>query len=150
MASSSRLEDQDAPRLLFCLGCGENVKSHADNRRALQGSVEGERVVEAWRANLDTLQCEVEEEQLCVDSLLSKDVSKDKMCRRCFSAFDRYSKLRSSLLENLAKAVKSQVNLQAQEPAKKRPRLDKFLQYTSQSSISTVDSSGSPSVSVSI
>lgn len=132
---------------LLCLGCGEDIKDRRDDRRALQGSVEAERVVKAWRSMLEMLQCDAEE-RLCADSLISEDVSKEKMCRMCFSSFGRYFKLNSTLQEKLIKAVRSQVQNQAQESvSRKRPRLDKNVSYSHQAA-SLGESSQSPSVSV--
>ncbi len=33
---------------LLCLGCSEDLSDRSDDRRALQGSVESERVVKGW------------------------------------------------------------------------------------------------------
>ena len=123
----------------LCLGCGENLTDHSENRRSLQGS-EAERIVQTWRKMLEVLETDVEEEKLCIDTLLSGDVSKEKMCRKCFTGFDRYFKLHSSLQEKLLKAIKSQVHTEAQETvARKRRRLQASQDR---------ESSHSPSVSV--
>ena len=131
---------------LLCLGCGEDVMDRSDNRRALQGADE---VVRGWRAMLEVLQCEVEEERLCAESMIYEDVSKEKMCRSCFSGFSRYLKLQSSLQENLLQAVRSQAQSQA-HVSRKRPRLAKSASYSCQPSLadSVGESSQSPTVSV--
>ena len=42
---------------------------------------------------------------VCIDTLISDGVSKEKMCRKCFSGFDRYFKLHSTLQVKLLKAI---------------------------------------------
>lgn len=62
----------------------------------------------------------------------------EKMCRKCFNSFDRYSKLLTEIEENLRQSVRCQLAQEGQQPVHKRPRVAKSVSNTS------------PSVSVSL
>ena len=123
------MADQDSVMSILCLGCGEDIRSCKDDRRAL-GSAAGKRVVESWRAVLGNMDLELEDEKEYSQSLLVFDVKEEKMCMKCFSGFERYSTLLCTLQGNLTRSVKCQVHQEAQEPARKRTRVGEHLIYS--------------------
>ena len=138
---------------ILCLGCAQDISSRQDDRRAL-GSETAQEVIVAWRSMLTNLEWETEEEELCAESLSLMNVDNEKMCRKCFSGFERYCKLTTTLKSNLTRTVQSQhSHLEAQVPIRKRPRVVPALSTLSMASNPPVcekeGESSSPSVSVS-
>ena len=96
----------------LCLGCGEDLANRAADRRALQGPP-AEEVVDAWKDVFENVQVEVDkDERLCADTLL---VGPGKMCRKCFSGYERFSKLHKMLHENVARVTESQLSQEPQQ-----------------------------------
>lgn len=83
-----------------CVACGEDLSEKQSGRRALNsaGSV---RVVQVWRDLLKKLGEERREEELLEAGC------KIYMCRKCFSSYERYSKLGESIEEQLLSTLDS-------------------------------------------
>ena len=127
---------------LLCLGCGEDLGHRAADRRALQGPP-SEGVVDAWKAMFEnaTMQVEIDDDdRLCADTLLAGGEVPGKMCRKCYSGYERFSKLHKTLHDNVTRATESQMS-----PIK-RPRVEK--RDTSYTANLSSQSGDSPSVSV--
>ena len=95
---------------LLCLGCGEDLGHRAADRRALQGPP-SEGVVDAWKAMFEnaTMQVEIDDDnRLCADTLLAGGEVPGKMCRKCYSGYERFSKLYKTLHDNVTRAIESQ------------------------------------------
>ena len=79
------------------------------------------------------------------------NVDNEKMCRKCFSGFERHFKLVSILKNNLAKSVESQLCQEAQEPEpiikRRKIATDSAIQPL-QDDKDEDEASSSPSVSV--
>ncbi len=135
---------------ILCLGCAQDIAARKDDRRALQNE-SAKAVVDSWRSILANLDWDSEEKELCAESMAMMNVDNHKMCRNCFSGFERYYKLVSILKDNLAKSVESQLCREAQ-PKVKRPRIATIAASNfSQPPHDDKDGeSSSPSVSVSI
>lgn len=133
----------------LCLGCGEDLTNRASDRRALQGPP-AEEVVDAWKAVFENVQVDVdEEERLCVDTLLAGVEVPGKMCRKCFSGYERFAKLHKTLHDNVARAIESQLSQEPQLERRKRPRVEKRgTAYTASLPSQSEESTVSPSVSV--
>ena len=72
-----------------------------------------------------------------------------KMCRKCFSSYERFSKLHKTLHENVARAIESQLSQEAQQERRKKPRLEKRdAPYAANLPSQSGESGDSPSVSV--
>lgn len=98
---------------VYCFGCG--ITSRPADRRALD-TPGSEHVVEVWKAFAE------DEEEF--EELLSE--SSAKMCRKCFSAYDRYSKLHDTIKENFKRAaevLRRAPSSSGAQPLPKRPRL---------------------------
>ena len=111
---------------ILCLGCAQDISCRKDDRRALgSGSETTQEIIVAWRSMLSNLEWETEEEELCAESLSLMNVDSEKMCRKCFSGFERYCKLTTTLKSNLTKRVLSQQSHLVEEevPMRKRPRV---------------------------
>ena len=134
---------------LLCLGCGEDLALRAADRRALQGPP-AEGVVDAWKAVFENVQVDVDDDyKLCADTLLAGEGAPGKMCRKCFSGYERLSKLHKTLHDNVARAIESQLSQEAQVERRKRPRLEKKVaSYAANVPSQCGESSDSPSVSV--
>ena len=92
---------------LLCLGCGEDLALRAADRRALQGPSARE-VVDAWKAVFENVQVDVDEdERLCADTLLSGGEVPGKMCRKCFSGYERFPSSTTHYTKILAKPLKA-------------------------------------------
>ena len=131
MSESARTRD------FFCLGCGMDITSYQDDRRAL-GGARAKKVVEVWKNLTQNLIYESEEEADHAVALSEMATEEEKMCRKCFNSFDRYSKLLTEIEENLRQSVRCQLAQEGQQPVHKRPRVAKSVSNTS------------PSVSVSL
>ena len=134
---------------LLCLGCGEDLTSRAADRRALQGPP-AEGVVDAWKAIFENVQVDVDnDDRLCADTLLLGGEVPGKMCRKCFSGYERFSKLHKILHENISRAIESQLSQEPQQEGRKRPRVEKRdTLYTANLPSQSGGSRDSPSVSV--
>ena len=134
---------------LLCLGCGEDLGHRAADRRALQGPP-AEGVVDAWKAVFENVQVEIDDDdRLCVDTLLAGGEVPGKMCRKCFSGYERFSELHKTLHDNVTKAIESQMSQEAQQEQRKRPRVEKRdTSYAANLSSQCGESRDSPSVSV--
>jgi len=133
---------------LLCLGCGEDLGHRAADRRALQGPP-AEGVVDAWKAMFEnaTMQVEIDDDdRLCADTLLAGGEVPGKMCRKCYSGYERFSKLHKTLHDNVTRAIESQMSQEAQQEQIKRPRVEK--RDTSYTANLSSQSGDSPSVSV--
>lgn len=105
---------------IYCFGCG--ITSRPADRRALDAPG-SEHVVEVWKAF-------AEDEEDISDELLNESAA--KMCRKCFSAYERYSKLHDTIEQNFKIAAevlrRTPSSSRAQPlplplPLPKRPRL---------------------------
>ena len=134
---------------LLCLGCGKDLALRAADRRALQGPSARE-VVDAWKAVFENVQVDVDEdERLCADTLLSRGEVPGKMCRKCFSGYEMFSKLHNTLHENLSKVIESQQSQEAQQQLSERPRVEMGdTSYTANLPSHLEGSRDSPSVSL--
>ena len=74
----------------LCVGCGSDLTDRTSDRRSLQSN---EAVLSTWKAIII---------EVCGDRDYdcSAGIRNAKMCRKCFSAFQRYQSLRDSIKEN--------------------------------------------------
>ena len=133
-----------------CLGCGDELK--VKDRRVL-GSDSSKHVLQVWRSFFEE---KLEElgirEDVDTDSLVkgSGDEKKaGKVCRKCFSAFERYEKLRRSIEKSIEDVLEAMVpDLEVPSPKRQRegpPTSRPFFASSSQPG-----SSQSPNVMVSL
>ena len=134
---------------LLCLGCGEDLANRAADRRALQGPP-AEGVVDAWKALLENVQVDLsDDDMLCADTLLTRGEVPGKMCRKCFSSYERFYKLHKTLHENATRAIESQLSQEARQQRRKRPRVEKRdTSYAASVPSQSGESGDSPSVSI--
>ena len=101
MASTSQAPETENKPPLYCVGCSKDITNVPADRRSLQ-SAASDHVVQTWKALLERVLRQREVDiHIDVDSL----VSNGRMCRKCFSAYDRYKTLQASLLSNLKEAI---------------------------------------------
>ena len=82
----------------FCLGCGEDLCDKSSDRRRLTTTDAGRHVILSLKPILEKkLRAETSVGIDCDD--LVDDI--DLMCRSCFSAYERYSKLLTNIEKNL-------------------------------------------------
>lgn len=82
---------------LSCVGCGEDITRRAADRRSLAGGGDAERVKSAL---IDVLECLTDADDANdVENFLQRDLCKEKMCRKCFSDYNRYEILHTVLHE---------------------------------------------------
>ena len=142
MAGTLQAPETKNEPLLSCIGCGKDTTNLPADRRSLQ-SAASEHIVQTWKA---LLQHVVSQGELDIDSL----VSTGKMCRKCFSAYDRYETFQISLLSNLREAI--HVAVPVSSP--KRVKLDSSATRRTTTSVfqlqrPTCSTSTSPDVAVS-
>ena len=89
------------PAGVYCVGCGSDLTSRSTDRRSLQSSA-SEHVATVWKALLEHM---VDQEGSDTDIDVDEIVSGGRMCRKCFTAYERYQTLEKSLLSNLKKAL---------------------------------------------
>ena len=137
---------------ILCLGCAQDLAARKDDRRALQNK-SARKVLYSWRSMLANLDWDSEDKELCAENMARMNVDNEKMCRKCFSGFERHFKLVSILKNNLAKSVESQLCQEAQEPEpiikRRKIATDSAIQPL-QDDKDEDEASSSPSVSVSI
>ena len=108
---------------IYCFGCGRNITDRPADRRALDNP-RSQQVVQLWKAFLEGRDQPVEDADKASSGGDSQ--SSCKMCRKCFSAYERYNKLYATIQENLRRAAEvlqvSPLSPIAQ-PLAKRPRL---------------------------
>ena len=142
----------------WCCGCGDDLAKRGSDRRSLKTS-KAVCVLSVWRNWLQKLGREDQEQ---------KHLQEDGdllMCRKCFSAFERYYKLEEEIRTKLLRSFKDEVTVQiagetptssASQPAavssacatrssRKRPRGS----TPARSPVARTCSTSSPSVSVS-
>ena len=91
---------------VHCVGCGSDIASRPADRRNLQSSASGH-VITAWKTLLEYI-VDQEGSEIDVDNIVSggeDPVRGGRMCRKCFSAYERYQTLQRSLMSNLKKAL---------------------------------------------
>ena len=92
-ASTSQAPETENKPALYCVGCSKDITNVPADRRSLQ-SAASDHVVQTWKALLERVLSQREVDiHIDVDSL----VSNGRMCRKCFSAYDRYKILQASL-----------------------------------------------------
>ena len=89
------------PAGVYCVGCGSDLTSRSTDRRSLQSSA-SEHVATVWKALLEHM---VDQEGSDTDIDVDEIVSGGRMCRKCFTAYERYHTLEKSLLSNLKKTL---------------------------------------------
>ena len=89
------------PAGVYCVGCGSDLTSRSTDRRSLKSSA-SEHVATVWKALLEHM---VDQEGSDTDIDVDEIVSGGRMCRKCFTAYERYQTLEKSLLSNLKKAL---------------------------------------------
>ena len=108
---------------IYCFGCGSNISDRPADRRALDNP-RSQHVVQLWKAFREGRDEPVEDADKAPSGGGSQ--SSCKMCRKCFSAYERYSKLHATIQENLTRAAEvlqiSPLSPIAQ-PLAKRPRV---------------------------
>ena len=74
----------------LCVGCGSDLTDRTSDRRSWQSN---EAVLNTWKAIIT---------EVCGDRDYdcSAGIRNGKMCRKCFSAYQRYQSLRDSIKEN--------------------------------------------------
>ena len=110
------------PKEILCVGCGDDITKKASNRRSLVGD-KSAKVLNVWRAFLETQEGEEIEMEDIINFIAIHD---SKMCRSCYSAFERYDKLHDTIQANLIKASAGLMYIPSpelsQSPVRKRPR----------------------------
>ena len=77
-----------------CCGCGSDLASREGHRRSL-GTSKGEKALNVWRKVLKKYKKSDREQKLL------KDSGNLMMCRKCFSAYERYYKLEADIEKTL-------------------------------------------------
>ena len=90
---------------VICFGCGEAVRQSSERRNL--ASAASSHVIPQWKA---VLQSEFERRGTATHlAMVVQDVIERKragfMCRRCFYAYDKFSKAKATLEANASKAV---------------------------------------------
>ena len=109
---------------MYCIGCGSDIAGKPANRRAL--NVSGSAHIATVRKTLIKNVGELDDED--IDNILSGGDSHrvPKMCKTCYSAYERYSKVYETIQENLKKAadiLRILPSSPVAQPLPKRPRL---------------------------
>ena len=101
------------------------------------------------RLFFENVQVDVDDDdRLCADTLLLGGEVPGKMCRKCFSGYERFSKLHKTLHENISRAIESQLSQEPQQEGRKRPRVEKRdTSYAANLPSQSGESRDSPSVS---
>ena len=128
---------------ILCVGCGKDISDKVNDRRNLCSNASSS-VLMTWK---DIFMQKVTEQEDVVQGILEKH----RMCRRCFSAIDKLTKLQTSVEDNIKDAIdallpsegrkRQEPTRPADIPAPKRP--------PSRLCVSGVESRSSPSVTVS-
>jgi len=93
-----------------------------------------------------TMQIEIDDDnRLCADTLFAGGEVPGKMCTKCYSGYERFSKLHNTQ-HDITRAIESQMSQEAQQEQIKRPRVEK--RDTSYTANLFSQSGDSPSVSV--
>ena len=88
---------------MFCRGCGQDVSQSNKDRRTLSGATSIP-VVNLLRNFLETAEDELEigRRQIDVEQFLHPEA---KMCRKCYSAYERFLTLQNTIKTNLIDAL---------------------------------------------
>ena len=108
---------------MYCLGCGIDITNKATNRRNLQGAA-AKKVVAVWKSFIELFAEETGPNIDC-DSVITGDgdqAHEGKMCRTCYSAYERYIALQQTMKEKLRSAIN--VILPNDACRAKRPRVE--------------------------
>ena len=89
------------PAGVYYVGCGGDLTSRSTDRRSLQRSA-SEHVATVWKALLENI---VDQEGSDTNIDVDEIVSGGRMCRKCFTAYERYQTLGKLLLSNLKKLL---------------------------------------------
>ena len=140
----------DEPGRIYCIGCGSDLTSKPTDRRSLQSSASNH-VATIWKG----LHKQIVDRQEFVtdtdsDTIISGGGDPEqggKMCRKCFTAYERYKALQESLLSKLKRAL----DVHPSRLSTKRPRLDEAERSTPLPplQLGSSSSSASPDVTVS-
>ena len=125
---------------MYCLGCGVDITDKATNRRSLQGAA-AKKVVAVWKSFIELFAEESGPDVDC-DSLITGDGDQahaGKMCRTCYSAYERYIVLQQTMKEKLRSAINVISPNVACRP--KRPRVEIPQMHMSQYEIPALHSS---------
>ena len=101
---------------MLCFGCGSDISSNPADRRRLVGKVS-----DMWKAL--TLEQNADRSEDEIEKMLNGDGSPEKsgrMCRKCFSCYERLIKLTHTLKANQNKFLQS-LGDDLRPPAKRRP-----------------------------
>ena len=82
---------------MFCVGCGENVTNRVNDRRNLE--TESSKAVLALLKDIFMLKLD-DEGVVDTEGFVQSVIESNRMCRRCFSAFDRLKKLKKTVEVN--------------------------------------------------
>ncbi len=142
------------PISIYCFGCGTDLTSTPTERRSLT-SENNAHVAQVWKAFV----VDENEPDVDLDCILSGDGIPEKagkLCRKCQSIYERYSKMHDTIQNNMKKAIDVMPNVfpsstRLVPPLTKKPRLGRcFSDYAGHSSKrSQSASSESPDVLVS-
>lgn len=92
-----------ATRLDLCLGCG--IRTAVGDRRSLRSTLSLRRVIPVW-AELAEITAK---ENGMPNLLVAQDCENGFMCRKCFTAFNRFSDLKLLLIDNIKNSLLKRV-----------------------------------------
>ena len=135
---------------MYCLGCGVDVADKATNRRNLQGAA-AKKVLAVWKSFIQLVAEESGSDVDC-DSLISGDGDQahaGKMCRTCYSAYERYIVLQQTMKEKLMSAINvlSPVTCRTKRPRIEIPQMSQHEIPVLHSSLQLQHASSSAAVS---
>ena len=140
MAERSRSAAEPA----ICLGCGVTTRRSSD-RRNLYSSASAH-ILPLWSTTITSqLKKNTQLVDLDIDNLLSAEVGRPHLCRKCFYGYEKVLKVTSVIEDNANKAIAEVLSLPRSSsdslppPSKRRP----------QPLPQPLSTAGSPSVSVS-
>ena len=88
---------------IYCVGCGEDISTKSsDHRNLLTDSAS--HVFKAWKETMGKeLRKKIDEEN--IEKGIEEIVGSHRMCRRCFSTYNRLHKFQKGVEENAADAL---------------------------------------------
>ena len=86
---------------IFCLGCGEEVSNRASDRRNLS-SEPSKQVLRIWESFVAR---KLEKEAMEAERFIKSIIDNHRMCRKCYSAYDRLNKLQNGIEDSLDEAL---------------------------------------------
>ena len=134
------------PDVILCVGCGDNISNRTSDRRNLL-SDSSKSVVMVWKdivlKKLRSHGMEAEECSTFIQTLQDKH----RMCRTCFSAIERFMKLKGSVEKNIEDAINATLSLPVVTRKRRNPTVPTVVSKPKRPQL-FVSGGGSPSVAV--